>query len=110
MEALLKQHLYGWHGPLLVNQGFASHIGWALAVPLLGFWLARGRGLLTFMQHDGTIGQSHEYGPCRTRGRGREGGRQERPDLPREALRRQAASGRVPRRRIDRPHFGGCGS
>jgi hypothetical protein len=46
MEALLKEHLYGWHGPLLVNQGFASHIGWALAVPLLGFWLARERGLL----------------------------------------------------------------
>ena len=46
MEALLKQHLYGWHGPLLVNQGFASHIGWSLAVPLLGFWLARQRGLL----------------------------------------------------------------
>ena len=46
MEALLKEHLYGWHGPFLVNQGFASHIGWALAVPLLGFWLARERGLL----------------------------------------------------------------
>jgi hypothetical protein len=46
MEALLKQYLYGWHGPLLVNQGFASHVGWALAVPLIGFWLARHRGLL----------------------------------------------------------------
>ena len=46
MEALLKQQLYGWHGPLLVNQGFASHVGWALALPLLGFWLFRQRGLL----------------------------------------------------------------
>jgi hypothetical protein len=45
MEALLKQ-LYGWHGPILVNQGFASHIGWALALPLVGFWLFRQRGLL----------------------------------------------------------------
>ena len=46
VEALLKQHLYGWHGPILVNQGFASHVGWALALPLLGFWLFRQRGLL----------------------------------------------------------------
>jgi hypothetical protein len=46
MEALLKHYVYGWHGPLLVNQGFASHVGWALAVPLLGFWLDRKRGLL----------------------------------------------------------------
>ena len=45
MEALLKQYIYGWHGPLLINQGFASHVGWALAVPLLGFWLDRKRGL-----------------------------------------------------------------
>jgi hypothetical protein len=46
MEALLKQYFYGWHGPILVNQGFASHVGWALAFPLLGFWLFRQRGLL----------------------------------------------------------------
>jgi hypothetical protein len=45
MEALLKHYLYGWHGPLLVNQGFASHIGWGFAVPLLGYWIARRRGL-----------------------------------------------------------------
>ena len=46
MEALLKKHLYGWHGPLLVNQGFASHVGWALAVPLLGYWIAQRRGMI----------------------------------------------------------------
>ena len=38
MEALLKRLAYGWHGPILVDQGFLSHMGWAFAVPLLGYW------------------------------------------------------------------------
>ena len=45
MEAFLKRVSYGWHGPILVDQGFLSHLGWAIAVPLLGFWLG-GRRLL----------------------------------------------------------------
>lgn len=39
MEALLKPLAYGWHGPILVDQGFLSHLGWAFAVTLLGYWL-----------------------------------------------------------------------
>jgi hypothetical protein len=39
MEAVLKKLVYGWHGPILVDQGFLSHLGWGLAVPLLGQWL-----------------------------------------------------------------------
>ena len=38
MEAFLKRLAYGWHGPILVDQGFLSHLGWAFAVPLLGYW------------------------------------------------------------------------
>src|SRR3954464_1872647 len=38
MEALLKRLAYGWHGPILVDQGFLSHLGWAFALPLLGYW------------------------------------------------------------------------
>ena len=45
MEAILKKLLYGWHGPILVDQGFLSHLGWAFAVPLLGYWLFGRRGL-----------------------------------------------------------------
>ena len=45
MEAFLKHAAYGWHGPLLVDQGFLSHLGWAFAVPLLGFWLGGRRWL-----------------------------------------------------------------
>ena len=44
MESLLKK-LYGWHGPLLVDQGFTSHLGWGFAVPLFGYWVAGVRGL-----------------------------------------------------------------
>jgi hypothetical protein len=45
MEAFLKRVAYGWHGPILVDQGFLSHLGWAFAVPLLGFWLGGRRWL-----------------------------------------------------------------
>ncbi len=45
MEAALKQ-LYGWHGPLLVDQGFTSHLGWSLALPLAAYWLGGGKWLL----------------------------------------------------------------
>jgi len=45
MEAFLKHLAYGWHGPLLVDQGFLSHLGWAFAVPLLGFWFGGRRWL-----------------------------------------------------------------
>jgi hypothetical protein len=45
MEAVLK-HLYGWHGPLLVDQGFISHLGWALALPLFAYWLGGPRWML----------------------------------------------------------------
>jgi hypothetical protein len=45
MEAILKKSLYGWHGPLLVDQGFLSHVGWGFAVPLFGYWLGGSRWL-----------------------------------------------------------------
>ena len=45
MEAILKKLAYGWHGPLLIDQGFLSHLGWAFAVPLLGYWLGGRRWL-----------------------------------------------------------------
>lgn len=45
MEALLKKAVYGWHGPILVDQGFLSHLGWGLAVPLLGYFLGGSRWL-----------------------------------------------------------------
>jgi hypothetical protein len=45
MEAFFKRLAYGWHGPILVDQGFLSHLGWALAVPLLGYWLGGSRWL-----------------------------------------------------------------
>lgn len=45
MEAFLKRVAYGWHGPILVDQGFLSHLGWAFAVPLFGFWLGGRRWL-----------------------------------------------------------------
>jgi len=45
MEAVFKKLVYGWHGPLLVDQGFLSHLGWGFAVPLLGFWLGGRRWL-----------------------------------------------------------------
>jgi len=45
MEAILKKMVYGWHGPILVDQGFLSHLGWAFAVPLLGHWLGGRRWL-----------------------------------------------------------------
>jgi hypothetical protein len=45
MEALLKPLAYGWHGPLYVDQGFLSHLGWGFAVPLLGYWLGGPRWL-----------------------------------------------------------------
>src|SRR5438105_6430168 len=48
MEALLKRLAYGWHGPILVDQGFLSHLGWACAVTLLGFWIGGRRWLLIF--------------------------------------------------------------
>jgi len=47
MESVLKK-LYGWHGPLLVDQGFTSHLGWGFALPLLGFWMAGARGLYAY--------------------------------------------------------------
>lgn len=43
-EGRLKK-LYGWHGPLLVDQGVTSHLGWGFAFPLFGYWLAGVRGL-----------------------------------------------------------------
>ncbi len=45
MEAVLKKLVYGWHGPILVDQGFLSHLGWGFAVPLLGYWLGGRRWL-----------------------------------------------------------------
>ena len=48
METLLKRLAYGWHGPILVDQGFLSHLGWACAVTLLGFWIGGRRWLLIF--------------------------------------------------------------
>src|SRR5207253_935297 len=45
MEAFLKRVAYGWHGPILIDQGFLSHLGWAFAVPLFGFWLGGRRWL-----------------------------------------------------------------
>jgi len=39
MEYLLKKVAYGWHGPILIDQGFLSHLGWGFALPLVGFWL-----------------------------------------------------------------------
>jgi hypothetical protein len=45
MEALLKKVVYGWHGPVLVDQGFLSHLGWSLAIPLLGYWVGGRRWL-----------------------------------------------------------------
>jgi hypothetical protein len=38
MEKLLKPLAYGWHGPIYVDQGFLSHLGWAFAVALLGYF------------------------------------------------------------------------
>jgi hypothetical protein len=48
METVLKRLAYGWHGPILVDQGFLSHLGWAFAVTLLGFWIGGRRCLLVF--------------------------------------------------------------
>jgi hypothetical protein len=45
MEAFLKKMAYGWHGPLLIDQGFLSHLGWGFAVPLIGYWLGGSRWL-----------------------------------------------------------------
>jgi hypothetical protein len=45
METFFKRLAYGWHGPILVDQGFLSHLGWSLAVPLLGYWLGGTRWL-----------------------------------------------------------------
>ena len=45
MEAFLKSALYGWHGSLLVDQGFLAHLGWGFAVPLAGHWLGGSRWL-----------------------------------------------------------------
>lgn len=45
MEKLLKPLAYGWHGPIYVDQGFLSHLGWGFAVPLLGYWLGGPRWL-----------------------------------------------------------------
>jgi hypothetical protein len=45
METFFKRLAYGWHGPILVDQGFLSHLGWAFAVPLLGYWLGGTRWL-----------------------------------------------------------------
>jgi len=45
MEALLKPLAYGWHGPIFVDQGFLSHLGWGFAVPLVGYWLGGPRWL-----------------------------------------------------------------
>ena len=45
MEKFLKPLAYGWHGPILVDQGFLSHLGWGFAVPLLGYWLGGPRWL-----------------------------------------------------------------
>jgi hypothetical protein len=48
METLLKRLAYGWHGPILVDQGFLSHLGWSFAVPLLGYWIGGRRWLRIF--------------------------------------------------------------
>lgn len=45
MEAIFKKLAYGWHGPILIDQGFLSHLGWGFAVPLLGYWLGGSRWL-----------------------------------------------------------------
>ncbi|HUJ26779.1 MAG TPA: hypothetical protein VLW85_12220 [Myxococcales bacterium] len=45
MEAALKKLAYGWHGPLLIDQGFLSHLGWGFAVPLLGYFAGGSRWL-----------------------------------------------------------------
>ena len=45
MEAALKKLTYGWHGPLLIDQGFLSHLGWGFAVPLLGYFIGGSRWL-----------------------------------------------------------------
>ena len=45
MEKLLKPLAYGWHGPIYVDQGFLSHLGWGLAIPLAGYWLGGARWL-----------------------------------------------------------------
>jgi hypothetical protein len=45
MEAILKRLMYGWHGPILVDQGFLSHLGWSFAIPLLGYWIGGRRWL-----------------------------------------------------------------
>jgi hypothetical protein len=45
MEKLLKPLAYGWHGPIFVDQGFLSHLGWGFAVPLVGYWLGGKRWL-----------------------------------------------------------------
>ncbi|MGZ6124423.1 MAG: hypothetical protein ACXWLR_05660 [Myxococcales bacterium] len=37
METLLKRVAYGWHGPIFIDQGFLSHLGWGFAIPLLGY-------------------------------------------------------------------------
>jgi len=44
MEAFLKK-AYGWHGLLLIDQGFVSHLGWGFTVPLIGYWLGGSRWL-----------------------------------------------------------------
>ena len=38
MEAFFKPLAYGWHGPIFVDQGFLSHLGWGFAVTLLGYF------------------------------------------------------------------------
>jgi hypothetical protein len=46
MEKLL-QRLYGWHGFLLVDQGFVSHLGWGIALPLVGHFFFGRWGTVT---------------------------------------------------------------
>src|SRR5438105_624287 len=48
MEAILKRLAYGWHGPILVDQGFLSHLGWSFAMPLLGYFIGGRRWLWIF--------------------------------------------------------------
>lgn len=45
METLLKRVAYGWHGPIFIDQGFLSHLGWGFAIPLLGYWAGGRRWL-----------------------------------------------------------------
>ena len=45
MEAFFKPLAYGWHGPIFVDQGFLSHLGWGFAVTLLGYFFGGPRWL-----------------------------------------------------------------